>query len=442
MKNKRLIVNTSLLTATSLLMSLISMAYQVWLTGRIGAAGIGLFSLILSVGFLCSAFAISGVRFAATRLVSEELGLRRDAAVAAAMRRCFAYAIAFGLAAMFLLRHFAETIGFLWIGDARTVRPLRIMALSMPFISLSAAMSGYFTACGRVWKPSLVHLTEQLLTVFIVAALLSETEAGDIEASCSAVVTGTVIGDLVSFLLMLLFFLTDRKPAHGSTASSRLGSRMLGIALPLAFSAYARSALSTLEQLLVPRGLKMSGLSADRSLSAYGTIRGMVMPIISFPACLLSSLAELIVPELTAAQMREDACFIRHSVASLMKKSLGYSAAVALILYIFGDAIGWAVYSSSEAGEYIRLLAPLIPIMYLDTVTDGCLKGLGQQLWCMGINLLDAVFGVILVWTLLPKYAVSAYIAMIYLTEALNFALSILRLRRVIGRYQRALHEA
>lgn len=431
-RNKHLIVNTALLTATSLIISLISMAYQVWLAGRIGAAGIGLFSLVLSVGFLCSTFAISGVRFAATRLVSEELGMDRESAVAGAMRRCFAYALLFGFSALFLLRSFAEPIGFLWIGDARTVKPLRIMALSLPLISLSSAMSGYFTACGRVWKPSLVHLLEQLLTIALVVFLLGRTPSGDIEANCTAVVTGTVIGDAVSFLLMLMFFITDRKAASGSVASLRLGIRMLKIALPLAFSAYARSALSTLEHLLIPRGLKASGCTADRSLAAYGTIQGMVMPIIGFPACLLTALAELIVPELTEAQMKDDGKKILSTVASLLKKSLGYSLAVALLLLIFGDALGKRVYSSSEAGYYIRLLSPLVPIMYLDTVVDGCLKGLGQQLWSMGINILDALLGVVLVWALLPKYALAAYIAIIYFNECLNFILSIRRLLTVL----------
>ena len=41
-RKRRLIVNTALLTGSSLLMSCIGMAFQVWLVGRIGEAGIGL----------------------------------------------------------------------------------------------------------------------------------------------------------------------------------------------------------------------------------------------------------------------------------------------------------------------------------------------------------------------------------------------------------------
>lgn len=432
-RKKRLIMNTALLTGSSLIMSLISMSFQVWLAGRIGSAGIGLYQLVVSVSFLCTTFAVSGVRFAATRLVSEEIGREREQGISGAMRRCFVYSTLFGTAAFFVLRSGAEMIGFLWIGDARTVRSLRIMAYAMPMVSLCSAMSGYFTACGRVWKPTVVHFFEQIITIALVALFLARSPAGDIEKNCSAVMLGTVCGDAISFVMLLMFYLTDRgrHPGNGKN-ELHLTSRMLRIALPLAFSAYARSALSTLEHLLVPRGLKSAGFSADRALSGYGTIQGMVMPIISFPACFLMALSELMIPELTEVQMRGERTEISRTVRSLLKKGSGYSLAVALVIFIFADRLGIAVYSSPEAGHFLRLLAPLIPIMYTDMLCDGCLKGLGQQMWNMGINVLDALLGVLLVWRVLPVYALTGYICIIYFNECLNFALSMLRLRRVI----------
>jgi len=51
----------------------------------------------------------------------------------------------------------------------------------------------------------------------------------------------------------------------------------------------------------------------------------------------------------------------------------------------------------------------------------------------MGINILDAALGLMLVWLLLPRWALTGYIAMIYLTELINFVLSITRLRRITG---------
>ena len=69
--------------------------------------------------------------------------------------------------------------------------------------------------------------------------------------------------------------------------------------------------------------------------------------------------------------------------------------------------------------------------MYMDTVTDGMLKGLGQQLYTMGVNIADAALSLAMVFWLLPIYAVKAYIFMIFTTECINFILSMLRLVRM-----------
>lgn len=430
---KRLIVNTALMTSASLLMRCIAMGFQGYLSGRIGAAGIGLYQLVMSVELLASTFAISGIRFAVTRLVSEELGLGRGGGVHGAMVRSALYALIFGSAAMLLLTRFAEPVGFLWIGDARTVLSLRILAFGLPCLALSSVISGYFTACGRIWKPSLVHLIEQCAVVVFVALFLERAPEGDIELSCAAVCAGVTASDMLSLALMLAFYLGDRRKYGSRTGENiRLTGRMLSVALPLAVSAYARSALSTLEHLLVPRGFRKSGLSADAALAGYGVIQGMAMPVLSFPSCLLSSLAENVIPELTGAQVRGEREKIRREVRSLLTMSLLFAIAVAFALFVTSDFIGSALFASSEAGKYIRLLAPLIPAMYVDMVVDGCLKGLGQQVWSMGINILDAGLGVLLVYTLLPIGALDAYIGIIYFNELLNLALSTARLRRAV----------
>lgn len=432
---RRLVCNTALLTLSSIGMSGIGMAFQVWLAGRIGAAGIGLYQLVLSVTNLCATFAISGIRFASTRLVAEELGLEHRRGAGSAMRRCLAYGAFFGAAAGIILWELAEPIGFLWIGDARTVKPLRLSALSMPCISLCASCSGYFTACGRVWKAALVHLVEQLCGIALVALFLGRVAAGDLEKSCAAVTLGRVAADGISMALMLLAYVLDRRRHYRTgEGGADLTARMLHVALPLALSAYARSALTTAQHLLVPRGLRAAGFSANRALSGYGTIQGMVLPVIFFPACLMGAVSELIVPELTAAQVQGDRDGIRRTVRELLRLSLLFSLAVGLFLFLCADALGMLIYDSRDAGHYIRILAPLVPIMYTDMGIDGCLKGLGEQVWCMGINILDGMLGLLLTWRLLPRYALAAYLAILYATELFNFALSAARLYRVTQR--------
>ena len=432
MRKERLLRNTALLSATTLLMSLIGMAFQAWLAGRIGAAGIGLYQLVCSVTALGATFAISGIRFASTRLVAEELGAARGEGVRAAMRRCLGYAALFGAAAGLILWFCAVPIGKGWIGDGRTVLSLRLSAFSMPCISLCASISGYFTACGRLVRPTLIHLAEQLIGIALVAWFLHLAPNGNVEACCAAVVSGRMLADLAS-LLMLSLACRDDLLRHFPIRAAGRGQteRLLKIALPLASSAYARSGLSTAQHLLVPRGLRASGQSADQALAGYGVVHGMALPLLLFPSCILASAAELIVPELTREQVQQQGLRIRRAIRKFLGLSLLFSCAVAAVLFVSAQPLGLLIFHSREAGRYIRLLAPLVPVMYTDMSVDGCLKGLGQQVWSMGINIVDSLSGLGLVWLLLPRWGLEGYLFVIFATETLNFLLSALRLVKV-----------
>jgi stage V sporulation protein B len=93
--------------------------------------------------------------------------------------------------------------------------------------------------------------------------------------------------------------------------------------------------------------------------------------------------------------------------------------------------LGEAVYGSREAGMYIRILAPLIPIMYVDSSVDAFLKGMGEQVYSMNVNIIDAAASVFLVWLLLPRMGLWGYVVAIYVTETLNTTLSLCRMLRM-----------
>lgn len=433
MKNRsKFVYNTVVLTVSNLVMRCIGMAFQVWLAGRIGSAGIGLFQLVMAVGGFAMTFAISGIRFGTTRLVSEELGRGSTRGAVAAVVRCVIYALVFGFTAGAFLFTRAEGIGFLWVGDARTVLSLRIMAFEMPFIALSSVLSGYFTACGRVTKPAVVHFLEQLICVSLTAVFLFLVPKGDVERNCACVTLAGAISDGLSFLMMLGVFLHDvQTHPRAGEKGARLMPRLLGISLPLAVSAYTRSGLSTMQNMLIPTQLRAFGMTAAQALSVYGAVHGMAFTVICFPACILQVVAELLVPKLTEMQVRGQSDRIRRTCASLLSKTLLYTTAAAVILFFSADWLSEHIYKTDDVGFYIRILVPLMPVMFADIIVDGCLKGLGEHVWCMGINILESAASVVLVYTLLPRFGLTAFIFILYFDEVFNFLLSISRLVKV-----------
>lgn len=431
-KVKALFLNMLLLTATSLFMRTVGVSFQVYLSNKIGSAGIGLYQLTWCVFTFAITLATSGIKLTATRLISEELGLGHNTGAGKALKSCLQYSLFFSLLSACLLFAFSGFIGTHWLGDERTVLSLRILAVSLPFISLACVLNGYFTAVRRVIKSASTQTAEQLLRIALTVAFLTYLLPEGLEYSCAAVVLGSVIAEVFSFFVLMFLCLHDkRRYKNDSSVPQNIKKRMLCIALPLALSSYVRSGLSTAEHLLIPIGLKKSGTSSQQALTTYGTIHGMVMPIILFPSALLDVLAELLVPEITECQARGNALHMNYMITRVFQMGMLFSIGVTGVMFRFSHELGIVIYKTDTAGCYIRIFAPLIIIMYMDTLVDGMLKGLGAQVSSMRYNIIDALTGVILVYTLIPRFAIKGYILTIIITEFLNFILSARKLIKI-----------
>ena len=93
MKKLPIFYSALVLTAVNLLLRLVSTSFQVFVSGRIGAAGVGLLQLVLSVGMFANTAATAGIRTTAMYLTAEELGKNRPHNVSHVLTGCFRYSI-------------------------------------------------------------------------------------------------------------------------------------------------------------------------------------------------------------------------------------------------------------------------------------------------------------------------------------------------------------
>lgn len=432
MKNlKRFILNALALCAVSLIMRTIGVGFHAYVSGRAGAEAMGLYSLLSGIYGFAVTLATSGVGLATTRLVSEALGKNDPALARICLRRAVLYSLAFGGLANMLLFFFASPIGTVLLGDERTVLPLKILSFSLIPISITSVFNGYFTAIRKVYKNAIIQLLEQGVRIFAISHLLTLLLPKGIAYACAALAIGGMLAECGSFLVSWIAVLWENRektPTSSSAAQRDLGKKLCGIALPVAFSTYARSGLLSIEHMLIPVGLRKNGSSQSAALAAYGTLASMVMPILLFPSALISSFSGLLVPELTECAVQNNQRQIRYIAERVIQLSLLFSVGVSGITICFATELGELIYPGQNTHVYIRMLAPLIPIMYLDSSVDAMLKGLGEQVFSMGINIADSLLSIALIWFLLPKHGILGYILTIYIAELFNASTSITRL--------------
>lgn len=418
-----------MLTAVNLLLRAVGTGFHVYLSRRIGAAGIGLLQLVLSVDNLATVAGIAGIRTAAMYLTAEELGRGKPQHIPHILSGCYRYSLCFSCSIGLALYLGAPFLARVWIGNPQTVPAMRVFSAFLPIICLCGVLTGYFTAEKRIGTLAAVEVAEQLFTMAVTLLTLTLWAGMDAQRACLSVIFGSGLGTCLTFLLLV--FLRCREP-NKEAAAFPLRQKLLQTALPLAGADVVRSGISTTENLLVPKRLRLFSGEAD-PLAAFGRISGMVFPVMMFPACILFALAELLIPELAGCKAAGNQKRIRYLVRRSLWAAMIYGILFSGLLFLFADSLCIALYKNAEAGQHLKSYALMVPFLYCDAITDAMTKGMGQQRICVRYNILTSSLDVCMLFFLLPKYGMRGYYLSFLVSHLLNFILSLLRLIRITG---------
>ena len=306
-----------------------------------------------------------------------------------------------------------------------------LIAVALPMIAISSSISGYFTAVRRVYKSVIANFLEYVAKIIVTILLLKKyIPLGNIEGICFALILGDVLSEVCSFTYNIFVFVFDINIHFGNSFKNRNSYlyRIFRILMPISLTSYIRSGLSTFKQLLIPSSLEKNGLNCEKALADYGTITGMAMPVVMFPATFLYAISGLLIPEFSRYYVKKDYLKIKKYSHKLIFGAFLFSLFFSIIFLLFGNKLAELIYKDATIGFYIKVFALLLPFMYVDIVIDSILKGLDAQVSVLYINILDLLVSISFIFFFVPMFGIKGFIASIFASEILNFALSLKKL--------------
>lgn len=420
-KKRMFLVNTFILTAGSVILRFAGLWFRSVINGYIGASGIGMYQLIFSVFTLFVTACTSGIGLAVTRLVAEGRGSK------GCILRCLGLALSLSLAATAALAFGADLIATRILGSAAVAGALRILSCGLPCIAACACLKGYFFANRNTAVPILGEFWEQGVTMGASLLLLERSPLPPLDA----LMLGSTLGEAASILYIVPLFLRYTHKKGMPCGNGKVFRVIVHIAGPMLAGSFLRNGLFSAENVLIPIGLQKNGAGGTAALAQYGVMQGMVMPILTFPLSLLSSAATLLIPEIAEATAKGDPAGIRRPAEKAFRYTLLFGFPTAAVFIAFADELGMLFFGSAQAGQILRIMAPLAPLMYLDNVVDNLLKGLDQQMYSLKYNLSDSLMRVFFIWLLIPMFGIKAYLVILFASEIYNASLSIGRLLKV-----------
>ena len=424
--------NAALLTGSGLVLRALGMGFRIVLAAYLGSEGMGLYQLILALYMVFVSFATAGVNVASARLAAQSLA--RGSGMAETLRGLCITAMGFGTAAMLAQSALAGPCARYLLHDVRAETALLILAPSLPFMAVSGAVRGCFLAARRVQPNITAQLIEQLVRMAVAAAGLRVLAQWGAGYGCAAVLLGNTVSESVSCGIMLAFAARTPEfaPRPGAPLHPYTRKELYDILWPVEGSRLLASALQAAESSLIPYTLAIYTGSRAEAVAQYGSLKGMALPLLFFPFSVLGALSGLLMPEITRAHTKGDTAAMHRLIFTMLRMTGAFSLAAGAGFVLLGAPLAGFIYRDAKVGRYVQLLGFVAPFMYLESMVDGVLKGLGEQLATFRYSLFDSVFRIAAIWLVVPQYGMMGFLGVMAVSNLMTCGLNMRRMMEQI----------
>lgn len=161
---------------------------------------------------------------------------------------------------------------------------------------------------------------------------------------------------------------------------------------------------------MLPGQLRLYGYSTSESLSVYGVLTGMALPMILFPSVLTNSVSVMLLPLIAEAQEKQEKSYIMDATKKTCFYSLILGFSCTLFFLISGKWIGSVLFSNELAGTFIVTLGWICPFLYLSTMLHSILNGLGKTTSTFFLNILGLGIRIAFVLFVIPLAGIKGYL--------------------------------
>lgn len=433
-----IVTGTVILTLASLITRLIGFFYRMFLSANFGEEGMGIYQLTSPVLALSYAFCISGFQTAISKYVAakESTGQRRSAAYTLFLGLFFSMLLS--VPCTIVIYKYADFISEVFLSEIRTAPLIRIIALSIPLSCLHSCLNGYFLGRKKASVSAATQLLEQIarvLSVFIISHLIIKNGQ---TPPLSIAATGLLIGEGASTLLSIILFTVSVRNIQTNTQIpfhkeiQKITSNLIKMAAVINVNRIIVNLFAGVETILLPGSLEKYGLSSSESLSLYGVLCGMVLPLLLFPNALTGSISAMLLPAISEADENNQTERIRNITNKTFLFCFGLGIVCMLFFLFTGNFLGRIMFHSEIAGEYIVKLSFICPLLYLSSALNSILNGKEKTLQCLITQVLGLSIRIIFLIIFIPVYGINAYIIGLIVSQFASTLLSMFYLKKYV----------
>lgn len=373
MRKSKFIKSTIILLIGGFLTKILGMIIKIIMTRIIDTKTIGLYMMIMPTFNLFITISQAGFPISISKLVSENKSNNKKIVFSS----IFMSTIITFLLMVLLIFISPLLASFLHNNSLRI--PIMCIGFTLPFISISSIIRGYFFGRENMIPHVVSNTFEQIVRIILNILALPLIKDYSNTFIISFLILSNIISEITS-IIILYFYLPKKVKINKDYVKPdyTIMKDILSISIPTTGSRILGMIGYFFEPIIITSFLLINGYSNNYITYEYGVITGYVMPLLMLPSFFTMAISQAIIPVISNGYSNKKIEYIKNKIKQSLLLSLVIGIIFTVLIMLFPGVIMKLIYNTNEGITYIRLIAPFFLLYYIQVPITSVLQSLNR----------------------------------------------------------------
>lgn len=393
MKKSKFVKSTLILIIGGFITKILGMLIKIVMTRLVGTEGIGLYMMISPTFMLLITLAQLGFPIAISKLVAEDRGNNKNIVFS-----IIPISIIINIIIIIFLLFFSGFLATNLLKDPNLKIPLLCVGLVLPFISISSILRSYFFGKQKMIPHVVSNVTEDIIRLITLIIGIPIFLTKGIYSAISFIVLSNIFSEITSIVVLFIFLPKNfNLTKKDITPNAKNIKDVFNIGLPSTGSRILGNIAYFFEPIIITNILLHIGYTNNFIVTEYGILNGYVMPLLTLPSFFTAAISQALLPVVSNAYSRNDVKYTKQKIRQAIFFSLLIGIPATIIFLFFPNLLLKVIYNTNEGINYIKVLAPLFILHYIQSPLTSSLQAMGKAKCAM----MGTLIGIIIKMTTL-----------------------------------------
>lgn len=387
----KMVKGAVIIGAAGVLVKVMGAFFRIPITNWMGADGMAYYAFAYSIYGMLIVIATAGIPVAISRLVSENIALKRYRNADKVFRVSLGLVATLGFV-LFAACFFGADILMKMMGNPHAASAVRAIAPALLFVPILASYRGYFQGRQNMKPTAVSQIIEQIVRVAVGLFLtLFLLDRGLVIAAAGASF-GATAGSIAGLLTVIIIYILSKPAISYKIANndpfvqptSTIAKSITMIALPIILGSMIVPIMNLTDTAIVMRRLQATGFTFEESNHLFGLISSYCSALISFPSTFIQAVSISLVPAIAKAVALEDQFHVRSHIQTAYRLTSFVAFPCAVGLFVLAEPILLLLYPSNpgecaEAAPALMIMSIGIIAVAISETSTGILQSIGKQ---------------------------------------------------------------